>query len=131
MWVGSYFILRVILWVVSGLVWVLYLNAGMRLFCDTEILLFQDYVWKKDSRGSQTGENNNTFIWKTLFLPYILTSLSSLIWNDGWQELDQGPFTNTEVVVAGLCNIYTHYITTYEEYQVQYTDPYQVLRMVV
>ncbi|XP_056627837.1 neutral ceramidase [Triplophysa dalaica] len=35
------------------------------------------------------------------------------------QELDQGPFTNTEVVVAGLCNIYTHYITTYEEYQIQ------------
>ncbi|KAI7797248.1 neutral ceramidase, partial [Triplophysa rosa] len=35
------------------------------------------------------------------------------------QELDQGPFTNTEVVVAGLCNTYTHYITTYEEYQIQ------------
>ncbi|XP_056326144.1 neutral ceramidase [Danio aesculapii] len=29
------------------------------------------------------------------------------------------PFTNAEVVVAGLCNIYTHYITTYEEYQIQ------------
>ncbi|XP_073684665.1 neutral ceramidase [Garra rufa] len=28
-------------------------------------------------------------------------------------------FTNAEVVVAGLCNIYTHYITTYEEYQIQ------------
>lgn len=35
------------------------------------------------------------------------------------QELDQGWFSNTEVVVAGLCNIYTHYITTYEEYQIQ------------
>nr|XP_055031802.1 neutral ceramidase [Misgurnus anguillicaudatus]XP_055031803.1 neutral ceramidase [Misgurnus anguillicaudatus] len=35
------------------------------------------------------------------------------------QELDQGPFRNTEVVIAGLCNIYTHYITTYEEYQIQ------------
>uniref|UniRef100_A0A672Q112 Neutral ceramidase n=1 Tax=Sinocyclocheilus grahami TaxID=75366 RepID=A0A672Q112_SINGR len=28
-------------------------------------------------------------------------------------------FANAEVVVAGLCNIYTHYITTYEEYQIQ------------
>ncbi|KAL0984124.1 hypothetical protein UPYG_G00137430 [Umbra pygmaea] len=36
------------------------------------------------------------------------------------QELEaQGTFRNTEVVVAGLCNIYTHYITTYEEYQIQ------------
>ncbi|XP_010862950.2 neutral ceramidase isoform X1 [Esox lucius] len=36
------------------------------------------------------------------------------------QELEaQGTFHNTEVVVAGLCNIYTHYITTYEEYQIQ------------
>ncbi|KAI4898175.1 hypothetical protein NFI96_016251 [Prochilodus magdalenae] len=36
------------------------------------------------------------------------------------QELEtQGAFTNAEVVVAGLCNVYTHYITTYEEYQVQ------------
>ncbi|KAG9346000.1 hypothetical protein JZ751_007815 [Albula glossodonta] len=36
------------------------------------------------------------------------------------QELEsQGAFTNMEVVIAGLCNIYTHYITTYEEYQIQ------------
>jgi hypothetical protein len=36
------------------------------------------------------------------------------------QELEaQGTFSNAEVVVAGLCNIYTHYITTYEEYQVR------------
>ncbi|XP_036405721.1 neutral ceramidase [Megalops cyprinoides] len=36
------------------------------------------------------------------------------------QELEtQAAFANTEVVIAGLCNIYTHYITTYEEYQVQ------------
>lgn len=35
------------------------------------------------------------------------------------QELEaKGRFSNTEVVIAGLCNIYTHYITTYEEYQV-------------
>lgn len=35
------------------------------------------------------------------------------------QELKtHGNFNNTEVVIAGLCNIYTHYITTYEEYQV-------------
>ncbi len=35
------------------------------------------------------------------------------------QELQvKESFANAEVVVAGLCNIYTHYITTYEEYQV-------------
>uniref|UniRef100_A0A4W4E0J3 Neutral ceramidase n=1 Tax=Electrophorus electricus TaxID=8005 RepID=A0A4W4E0J3_ELEEL len=36
------------------------------------------------------------------------------------EELEmQKAFTNTEVVITGLCNIYTHYITTHEEYQVQ------------
>uniref|UniRef100_UPI0037E7657B neutral ceramidase n=1 Tax=Semicossyphus pulcher TaxID=241346 RepID=UPI0037E7657B len=36
------------------------------------------------------------------------------------QELQsEGAFSDTEVVIAGLSNIYTHYITTYEEYQVQ------------
>ncbi|XP_071370157.1 neutral ceramidase, partial [Centroberyx affinis] len=36
------------------------------------------------------------------------------------QELEsEGTFRDTEVVIAGLSNIYTHYITTYEEYQIQ------------
>ncbi|XP_053269667.1 neutral ceramidase [Pleuronectes platessa] len=36
------------------------------------------------------------------------------------QELQsEGTFKDTEVVIAGLSNVYTHYITTYEEYQVQ------------
>ncbi|XP_073345847.1 neutral ceramidase [Pagrus major] len=36
------------------------------------------------------------------------------------QELQsEGAFRDSEVVIAGLSNIYTHYITTYEEYQVQ------------
>ncbi|XP_072522781.1 neutral ceramidase [Salminus brasiliensis] len=36
------------------------------------------------------------------------------------QELEMhNAFANTEVVITGLCNVYTHYITTYEEYQVQ------------
>ncbi|XP_048464909.1 neutral ceramidase [Rhincodon typus] len=30
-----------------------------------------------------------------------------------------GSLKNVDVVVSGLCNVYTHYITTYEEYQVQ------------
>ena len=35
------------------------------------------------------------------------------------QELQSdGAFRDLEVVIAGLSNIYTHYITTYEEYQV-------------
>ncbi|KAG8009249.1 Neutral ceramidase [Nibea albiflora] len=36
------------------------------------------------------------------------------------QELEsEGGFRDSEVVIAGLSNVYTHYITTYEEYQVQ------------
>ncbi|XP_027132933.1 neutral ceramidase isoform X2 [Larimichthys crocea] len=36
------------------------------------------------------------------------------------QELEsEGAFSDSEVVIAGLSNVYTHYITTYEEYQVQ------------
>ncbi|XP_074519931.1 neutral ceramidase [Halichoeres trimaculatus] len=36
------------------------------------------------------------------------------------QELQsEGAFQDVEVVIAGLSNIYTHYITTFEEYQVQ------------
>ncbi|KAM9716139.1 neutral ceramidase, partial [Menidia menidia] len=36
------------------------------------------------------------------------------------QELQsEGAFKDVEVVIAGLSNVYTHYITTYEEYQVQ------------
>ncbi|KAK1881259.1 Neutral ceramidase [Dissostichus eleginoides] len=36
------------------------------------------------------------------------------------QELQsEGAFRDSEVVIAGLSNIYTHYITTFEEYQVQ------------
>ncbi|KAJ0060559.1 hypothetical protein NL108_016034, partial [Boleophthalmus pectinirostris] len=36
------------------------------------------------------------------------------------QELQVGgAFKDLEVVIAGLSNVYTHYITTYEEYQVQ------------
>ncbi|XP_006630538.1 neutral ceramidase [Lepisosteus oculatus] len=31
----------------------------------------------------------------------------------------EGRLKNMEVVIAGLCNVYTHYITTYEEYQIQ------------
>lgn len=35
------------------------------------------------------------------------------------QELEsQGTLKDMEVVIAGLSNVYTHYITTYEEYQV-------------
>ncbi|KAG7470428.1 hypothetical protein JOB18_031930 [Solea senegalensis] len=36
------------------------------------------------------------------------------------QELQsQGSFQDVEVVISGLSNVYTHYITTFEEYQVQ------------
>lgn len=36
------------------------------------------------------------------------------------RELESsGSLKDFDVVVAGLCNVYTHYITTYEEYQVQ------------
>ncbi|NWV11411.1 ASAH2 ceramidase, partial [Ptilonorhynchus violaceus] len=35
------------------------------------------------------------------------------------QEFDSHGTPSMNVVIAGLCNVYTHYITTYEEYQVQ------------
>ncbi|KAJ1141773.1 hypothetical protein NDU88_008101 [Pleurodeles waltl] len=35
------------------------------------------------------------------------------------QEFESEGHVGTHVVIAGLCNVYTHYITTYEEYQVQ------------
>ncbi|GAB0192545.1 putative neutral ceramidase C [Grus japonensis] len=34
-------------------------------------------------------------------------------------EFDSHGTPRMDVVIAGLCNVYTHYITTYEEYQVQ------------
>ncbi|KAJ7397421.1 hypothetical protein BTVI_135902 [Pitangus sulphuratus] len=34
-------------------------------------------------------------------------------------EFDSHGTPRMNVVIAGLCNVYTHYITTYEEYQVQ------------
>ncbi|NWR71997.1 ASAH2 ceramidase, partial [Centropus unirufus] len=35
------------------------------------------------------------------------------------REFDSHGKPRMDVVIAGLCNVYTHYITTYEEYQVQ------------
>ncbi|NXU84331.1 ASAH2 ceramidase, partial [Xiphorhynchus elegans] len=35
------------------------------------------------------------------------------------REFDSHGAPGMNVVIAGLCNVYTHYITTYEEYQVQ------------
>uniref|UniRef100_A0A8C7Q6W5 Neutral ceramidase n=1 Tax=Oncorhynchus mykiss TaxID=8022 RepID=A0A8C7Q6W5_ONCMY len=55
----------------------------------------------------------------------ILFSTGEMTWPLPWHPIStteleaQGTFSNAEVVVAGLCNIYTHYITTYEEYQIQ------------
>ena len=30
-----------------------------------------------------------------------------------------GAYPDTKVVLAGMANVYTHYITTFEEYQIQ------------
>ncbi|NXS64159.1 ASAH2 ceramidase, partial [Brachypteracias leptosomus] len=35
------------------------------------------------------------------------------------REFDSHGTSGMDVVIAGLCNVYTHYITTYEEYQAQ------------
>nr|DBA15196.1 TPA: hypothetical protein GDO54_004440 [Pyxicephalus adspersus] len=35
------------------------------------------------------------------------------------QELDPSNSTNTDVVISGLSNVYTHYVATFEEYQAQ------------
>lgn len=35
------------------------------------------------------------------------------------QEFETYGMKNVTVVISGLCNVYTHYIATYEEYQVE------------
>ncbi|XP_056285654.1 neutral ceramidase isoform X2 [Pseudoliparis swirei] len=42
-----------------------------------------------------------------------------ILLSTGEELQSEGAFRDTEVVIAGLSNVYTHYITTYEEYQVQ------------
>ena len=36
------------------------------------------------------------------------------------EAIANGASSNTKAVIAGLANVYTHYITTFEEYQVKY-----------
>uniref|UniRef100_A0A8B9K5C4 Neutral ceramidase n=1 Tax=Astyanax mexicanus TaxID=7994 RepID=A0A8B9K5C4_ASTMX len=53
-------------------------------------------------------------------VPGEATTMSGRRIREGVKQLEKNAaFTNSEVVITGLCNIYTHYITTYEEYQVQ------------
>uniref|UniRef100_A0A3Q2FR50 Neutral ceramidase n=1 Tax=Cyprinodon variegatus TaxID=28743 RepID=A0A3Q2FR50_CYPVA len=53
-----------------------------------------------------------------LAVPGEMTTMSGRRLREAVKE-SSSTFKNTEVVIAGLSNIYTHYITTYEEYQVQ------------
>lgn len=45
----------------------------------------------------------------------------SILWAllSSLQEFATYGMQNMTVVISGLCNVYTHYITTYEEYQVK------------
>ncbi|XP_044516269.1 neutral ceramidase [Gracilinanus agilis] len=53
-------------------------------------------------------------------LPGELTTMSGRRFREAVQkEFEMNGRQNMSVVIAGLCNVYTHYITTYEEYQVQ------------
>uniref|UniRef100_A0A8C6L8T5 Neutral ceramidase n=1 Tax=Nothobranchius furzeri TaxID=105023 RepID=A0A8C6L8T5_NOTFU len=53
-------------------------------------------------------------------VPGEMTTMSGRRLRKAVKELEsENTFKDTEVVIAGLSNIYTHYITTYEEYQVQ------------
>uniref|UniRef100_A0A671RJK7 Neutral ceramidase n=1 Tax=Sinocyclocheilus anshuiensis TaxID=1608454 RepID=A0A671RJK7_9TELE len=64
-----------------------------------------------------TGEMNSPLPWHPAIVDVQIITIGSLAIV---AELEvKESFANAEVVVAGLCNIYTHYITTYEEYQIQ------------
>uniref|UniRef100_A0A672R5G7 Neutral ceramidase n=1 Tax=Sinocyclocheilus grahami TaxID=75366 RepID=A0A672R5G7_SINGR len=63
-----------------------------------------------------TGEMDSPLPWHPAIVDVQIITIGSLAIV---AELEvKESFANAEVVVAGLCNIYTHYITTYEEYQV-------------
>uniref|UniRef100_A0A8B9K1T1 Neutral ceramidase n=1 Tax=Astyanax mexicanus TaxID=7994 RepID=A0A8B9K1T1_ASTMX len=68
-----------------------------------------------------TGEMNWPFPWHPDIVDVQIITIGSVaIVAVPGEELEKNAaFTNSEVVITGLCNIYTHYITTYEEYQVQ------------
>ncbi|XP_043843070.1 neutral ceramidase isoform X3 [Dromiciops gliroides] len=53
-------------------------------------------------------------------IPGELTTMSGRRLREAIQkEFETSGRQNMSVVIAGLCNVYTHYIATYEEYQVQ------------
>uniref|UniRef100_A0A8C7MHF3 Neutral ceramidase n=1 Tax=Oncorhynchus kisutch TaxID=8019 RepID=A0A8C7MHF3_ONCKI len=52
-------------------------------------------------------------------IPGEMTTMSGRRIREAVKQVRIKYHTHTNVVVAGLCNIYTHYITTYEEYQIQ------------
>ncbi|XP_036592351.1 neutral ceramidase [Trichosurus vulpecula] len=53
-------------------------------------------------------------------IPGELTTMSGRRLREAVQkEFETSGMQNMSVVIAGLCNVYTHYIATYEEYQVQ------------
>uniref|UniRef100_A0A6I8NGF0 Neutral ceramidase n=1 Tax=Ornithorhynchus anatinus TaxID=9258 RepID=A0A6I8NGF0_ORNAN len=53
-------------------------------------------------------------------IPGELTTMSGRRLREAVQsEFESEGQQNMNVVISGLCNVYTHYITTYEEYQVQ------------
>ncbi|KAG8435546.1 hypothetical protein GDO86_013471 [Hymenochirus boettgeri] len=55
-----------------------------------------------------------------LAVPGELTTMAGRrLREDVKRTLDPTGTLNTDVVLSGLCNVYTHYITTYEEYQAQ------------
>ncbi|NXE66187.1 ASAH2 ceramidase, partial [Calcarius ornatus] len=55
----------------------------------------------------------------TLFPPCPRTMSGRRLREAVQREFDSHGTPGMNVVIAGLCNVYTHYITTYEEYQLQ------------
>uniref|UniRef100_A0A8D3D007 Neutral ceramidase n=1 Tax=Scophthalmus maximus TaxID=52904 RepID=A0A8D3D007_SCOMX len=52
-------------------------------------------------------------------VPGEMTTMSGRRLREAVKQVSVATLRDTEVVIAGLSNVYTHYITTYEEYQVQ------------
>lgn len=88
------------------------LKRALKLKTDVDL---QNHVREEIKRSCQTGETQLEHTHQLLH-----TCSTSCDHNlCACQELEsEGMFRDSEVVIAGLSNVYTHYITTYEEYQV-------------
>ncbi|XP_077863814.1 putative neutral ceramidase C [Saccoglossus kowalevskii] len=80
--------------------------------------LKKPYPWHPDIVDTQIFQIGSLAI---VAVPGEFSTMSGRRLRDGVKKvlIDNGWPSDTHVVIAGLSNVYTHYITTFEEYQVQ------------